>query len=93
MDTQQRNDGAHPTRTAHLGEMVSNPNKQVSFETTLTVGVKLPPIPKSLALDTPGVESRIRLGDIPADQIREIAKAWSKAFVAEAKEQKKQCDK
>lgn len=67
---------------------MSNPNKQTSFEATLTVGVKLPPIPKSLALDTPGVESRIRLGDVPMEQVRAIAKAWSKAFIDEAKRQR-----
>lgn len=69
---------------------MSNPNKQIAAKVKLSVGVKLPPIPKSLALDTPGVESRIRLGDIPASQIESIADKWWDAFVAEAQKQREE---
>ena len=60
----------------------------------LSVGVKIPPVPKSLSLDTPGVESRIRLGDIPATEIERIADRWWEAFVSEAEKQRaKQVEK
>lgn len=67
---------------------MSNPNQQLAANVVIEIGVKLPPVPKSLALNTPGVESRIRLGDLPATEVAHIANEWKKAFIAEAKEQR-----
>lgn len=48
--------------------------------------VLLPPVPRTLALDTPGVESRINIADVPPRELQHIADEWGKALMAKAEE-------
>lgn len=69
---------------------MSNPNRQKPAKAKLSVSVKLPPVPRSLGLDTPGVESRISIADVPPAQLRRIGEQWIKELMATAETLRKE---
>lgn len=65
---------------------MSNPNKQsILTGVEIPIVIKLPPVPKSFALDTGGPESRISIDALSDAILRKVAAQWREELLKEAR--------